>query len=271
MSLHNRRTNRGRSSSAMRTARAAIKQAKARRKKMMSKSYKRSGRTNAFIARKRAANSLADHYSDISLGAAMDTEAKRLCIATYHPIEHQEVEGLGVFQEIFDLENMQLQPKTSLPFPSSRETVAHIDIHVLMRMAKRVGNPDLDAMLSFIQPALAWSLIAERERFTGNFFVPCEDGLFCCERSDYLGGANNSEKVVRIKTFLHRDDMNNFSKASHELLSQEGAIKHEYRFPTMRSVGEEDRRFLNIMGVVGSEWELRTAPTNLTEPEGHSF
>jgi len=252
----------------MEVARIAIETAEERRRRLMSRSYQRKGKSSAEAGRKRAAKSLSAYHVDISLGAAAGPEYRQLCIATYHPIARDDIEGLGVFHEIFDMESAHRAPSKALPMPILREPVAHVDVHVLKRLAQRSETHDLDGMLAHLRPALAWSLVAEREKVRGNFFVPTEDGLYCCERTSYLGDRSGHDHVVRIKTFLHADEMNSFSRASHELLRQEGVPEVKPKFPTMRPVRNEERTSLYLMARLGAEWEERCASRSIqvTDP-----
>lgn len=245
--------------SAIAIARSVISVARQNRDQVIRMDLSGKLTSDSVKGRKRAVNTLMRYHKKIYIGASAPKDYSKVCIATYHPIDNPTIEGLGVFNEVFDLTKKPGQGEYG-NFPSTKcETVAHIDIHVLSRLIHRSGLTNLEDMMSHMKPALSWSLLAERQKKSGNFFVPVSDGIFCCERSRYIGRNGQSESLVRIKTFLHQEEMNSFNRAALQLLRQESVIDQTPRFPSMSQATDKAMTCLQAMFDVGAEWEKRQA------------
>lgn len=246
---------------ALAKARAVVAHARTALAEVTSQPHPEVRHSSSLSARRKSMRRVADHYRPACLGAVSATDCTRAAFGMVYPIEPNaaRVEGLGVFQETMDFGKRRAGRTNGLPLGSAgviREPAAHVDIHVIKRLIQRRGLREPDAVLKALRPLLGWCLAAEKTAIHGNFFIPAEDGLFACERAAYLG-TPSGERVVRVKTFIHRDSMTAFNRAAHKVLADAMSRVAPPRMPTLISLSAAQMEGLRVMRRVGEEWEAR--------------
>lgn len=135
-----------------------------------------------------------------------------------------------------------------------------VDLHILKRLALRLGARDVDSQTAALRPVIAWCAAANQTNVTGRFVVPTTDGLYFCRREALPGISRDEpeEIAARIVTFYSFDEMRASHRHSWMRMKAQGVMAATPSYPRFDVAGEAE--IVHLCAMAGEDLIIRTSP-----------
>ncbi|MBW3243736.1 hypothetical protein KUV57_13770 [Epibacterium sp. DP7N7-1] len=173
--------------------------------------------------------------------------------------------GIAVVANVIDFEAMPVDRESGFAVETGLEVL--VDMHILKRLALRLGARSVDAQMEALRPVIAWCAAANQTDITGRFVVPTQDGLFFCRREilPTSDGKGPDEIGARIVTFYGFDEMRGAHLNSWARMRDRGVMKETPAYPRLKSAGHNE--LIHLCSMAGEDLMIRSSlETHVSRP-----
>lgn len=141
---------------------------------------------------------------------------------------------------------------------SSWNITAIIEIHLMARMAQRLGYSTAEEFLGIGRKIAAWANVGVASGEAGAWMMPVETGLVCGFMVDIPARyGEGTDRVGLMKTFIDIASMKETAHGAWRRMIDAGALEITPRFPTWEAPTADQMALWSIMREEGTAWELR--------------
>lgn len=200
---------------------------------------------------------LAAEAGACSLGAAHDVGCRVGHWAYLSTMTSSSLyKGIGVVGNVIDFEARPVGQSSDFAVESGLEVL--VDMHILKRLALRLGARNVDTQMAALRPVIAWCAAANQTGITGRFVVPTRDGLFFCRREvlPTSDGQGPTEIGARVVTFYGFDEMRNAHLKSWTRMKDSGVMHATPAYPRLERAGRDE--LIHLCNMAGEDLLIRT-------------
>ena len=200
---------------------------------------------------------LANEAGACSLGAVHDTGCRIGFWAYLSTMTSASLyKGIGVVGNMIDFEARPVGRETDFAVESGLEVL--VDMHILKRLALRLGARNVDTQMAALRPVISWCAAANQTGITGRFVVPTHDGLFFCRREALpsTGGHGPTEIGARIVTFYGFDEMRSAHLRSWARMREAGILMATPAYPRLNRAGRDE--LIHLCSMAGEDLMIRS-------------